>query len=310
MEVAILLATYNSQEHLTDLLKSLEKQSFQDFALYVHDDGSNDETVAMLNNYSNTTGMEIHILTYPPTGSAKANFVSMLHFIDEPYMMFCDHDDVWLDDKIEKSLEMIKSIEEDDLPALIFTDLRVVDELLNTISDSFMKYSGLSPNRTKLENLLLENVAPGCTMMANKRLYSIARELKHPDNIMMHDHWMMLVASCVGKIGYIGEPLILYRQHSDNSIGAVRNRSFFYRTLQVLSKYKSGVFFNDNKKWFELRRKQAMELSYINELMPDQKEMCEEFSRLGEDNKIDRIRFYLSKKILKKKYNIWFLIRC
>ena len=64
-----------------------------------------DETLEILMEYASRSDFKMRILDYPPTGSAKANFISMLNYVDEPYVMFCDHDDVWLDDKIERSLK-------------------------------------------------------------------------------------------------------------------------------------------------------------------------------------------------------------
>lgn len=121
-----------------------------------------------------------------------------------------------------KSFDKIKSLENQfgaETPILIFSDLKVVDSNLNIINDSFFSYQGVFPNwADDFPHLLMQNVAPGCTMIINRALIDKAGEI--PDDALMHDWWFMLVASAFGKIAYIDEPTILYRQHENNCIGA------------------------------------------------------------------------------------------
>ena len=309
-EIAILLATYNSGDYLRELLDSLLNQSYKDFVCYAHDDGSKDGTPDILRHYAENTDLEMVILNYPPTGSAKANFMSMIKYVEEPYLMFCDHDDVWLDNKIEKSITRIKAIEENGMPALVFTDLYVVDQNLNVIDDSFMRYSGINPRRYNFNDLLLENVAPGCTMIANKALYKMANELQDCNSIRMHDHWFMLLAAGAGIIDFIDEPLILYRQHNDNELGAVKKTSAIKRAQIITNKIIARQYKKDFRKWIAIMQSQASEVADIEGVRPEYRAMCMEFSSINDENKLRRVAFYYKNAILRRKYNLWFLLCC
>ena len=310
MEVAILLATYNSGDYLRDLLDSLLNQSFKDFVCYVHDDGSNDGTKEILQYYASNTQLKLNILDYPATGSAKGNFMSLLKYVEEPYVMFCDHDDVWLENKIEKSLSRIKSIETDGLPALVFSDLYVVDQHLDIINESFMTYSGINPKRYRINDLLLENVAPGCTMIANRALYLLASQLQNIQDIRMHDHWFMLVAAGTGTISFLNEPLILYRQHDDNEVGAVKNIGTISRIKIVTTRIIAGEYREGFIDWLVMMQKQAKAVARIEEVKPQYRKICLEFADINKYNKSHRIAFYCKNKIKRRAYNLWFLICC
>lgn len=310
MEVAVLIATYNGASYIGELLNSLKQQDFQNFTCYVHDDGSTDGTIDIVRKYRDEGELDINILDYPPTGSAKANFMSMLKYIHEPYAMFCDQDDVWLNNKIEISLRTIKSIECGSLPVLTFSDLRVVDENLNTISDSFMKYTGLSPKRIKPNELLLENVVAGCTAIMNRYLYEEAQNIQTYEKINIHDHFFALLASCSGKIAYINQPLILYRQHGNNEKGAIHSQGTVQRALDNYNRIKSGVYKERFSEWICRLQEQASFISKMDCIDEPSRILCKEFSEISKKNKLSRIWFYIHNQVLKKEHKMWFLLWC
>ena len=311
MNIAVLIATYNGAKYIEDLLVSLSKQSYKDFVCYIHDDGSTDATIDIISDFSKKGLLNIRMLNYPSTGSAKNNFFSMLKHVKEPYVMFCDQDDVWKDNKIEKTFKRMKDVEIKDLPTLVFTDLEIVDENLGLIHKSFMEYTGRDPNRVKLEQLLLENIAPGCTMMINEALYKQAEVLTSYDNVVMHDYWFMLVASCVGRISFVEESLILYRQHGNNTVGASKKTSIFHKFQTMISLY---ITKENIKKVYEqeikLLQMQAGSLLSIDSMRKQDKVTCEAFCNLSNNNKIDRMLFYIRKHMLGGHYKWWFLIWC
>jgi hypothetical protein len=136
--------------------------------------------------------------------------------------MFCDHDDVWLPDKISVCLDKMRSMENlhgSELPLLVHTDLLVVGPQLERLNKSFWHFAKINPARVNLNQLLAQNVVTGCTMLMNRALCQIASPI--PPQAIMHDYWCALVASISGKIYYIDEPTILYRQHSKNLFGAI-----------------------------------------------------------------------------------------
>lgn len=219
-KLAVLLATYNSQKFLEAQIDSLLNQTYKDFVLYIRDDGSIDNTMEIIRNYlkrySNIILMEDSVHCRKSMGS----FVWLLENVEADYYMFCDHDDIWLPDKIRISLDRISKIERDNRPAIVCSDLKVVDENLNIISESFWEYMKLRPELLIQKNYALScNLFTGCTMLINK----MAKEVSLPLGryARMHDSWIGLrVIANDGIIDYINAPLILYRQHDRNVCGA------------------------------------------------------------------------------------------
>ena len=223
--IYILLATYNGEDYLNEQIDSLLKQTYKDWILWVHDDNSIDKTVNILKEYRQQYAEKIKLLDDNIfTGGAKENFTYLLNNIDKnyDYIMFCDQDDVWLEDRIEIFLNKMKEVEGDDplKPVLIHTDLKVVDTSLNLISDSFFKYQKINPEWSKeFEVSLVQNSVTGCAMMINKQ----AKEVSLPigRNAIMHDWWILLkVLQRNGIVEYLKDTTILYRQHSLNDVGA------------------------------------------------------------------------------------------
>ena len=115
------------------------------------------------------------------------------------------------------------------------------DVELNVINDSFWKYQNLNPNAIQMNELLVQNNVTGCTMMLNKSLLDLSKDI--PSKCIMHDWWIALVASCFGKIETLNESTILYRQHGNNEVGAHKYRSldFIKSKIKNINKIKNSI---------------------------------------------------------------------
>lgn len=222
--IDILLATCNGASYLAPQLDSLLSQSRGDWRLLVRDDCSQDDTPSILARYRDRFPERIVIL--PSSGErlgAAANFAELLAMTDGDYLMFCDQDDVWLPDKIERSLEVMVEMERcygREAPLLVHTDLTVVDQDLAPISPSLWRFQHCDPvGGTALNRLLIQNTVTGCTALINRPLRELALPL--PSETIMHDWWLALVAAAFGHIAHVQEPTVLYRQHGANDIGAI-----------------------------------------------------------------------------------------
>jgi glycosyltransferase involved in cell wall biosynthesis len=225
--IDILLATFQGGAFLSEQLDSLFAQTCQDFRIVVRDDGSTDDTMAILQKYAAHRPGRIEVL--PPDGQrlgASGSFARLLGVSQAPYRMFCDQDDVWMSDKVAVSLTAMHDLERDKgshTPLLVSTDLKVVNEELQVISDSFWGYQRIHPERLKrLSRVLVQNFATGCTVMLNRALADLA--LPIPAEAIMHDWWLALVASRFGKAQPLARATVLYRQHGRNDVGARRWR--------------------------------------------------------------------------------------
>jgi glycosyltransferase involved in cell wall biosynthesis len=268
------LATFESGPFLAELLDSLFAQSEQDFTLLVADDGSGDATVAILEHYAARHPGRIRIVARDrqPLG-ALGNFARLIDHARADYLMLCDHDDVWLPDKIALTLERMQALERvhgGATPLLVHTDLKVVDAELREIAPSLFRYSGIDPTRNDLRSLLTANVATGCTLLANRALYERARPVA--PEAMMHDHWLALVAAALGRISCIATPTILYRQHGGNAIGAHSGGA-----VSLLERVRLTLFSNDRQRVMRRYSRQAAALlaRYAEEMRADDRHAVE-----------------------------------
>ncbi len=216
--IYILLSSYNGEKYLSEQIESLLSQTYQNFKIIARDDHSSDRSLEILRSY----GIEV----VEPTENlgAKKSFSLLAEYAimhdDCDYIMFCDQDDIWDCDKIEKTLMKIKELEVEygEVPLLVYTDLEVVDEKLKLIDKSFFSYQRIFAKNINFHTLLMQNVITGCTILFNRKLAEIALPIPH--NAIMHDWWLGLVASYFGHIGFLEEATLKYRQHGKNSLGA------------------------------------------------------------------------------------------
>lgn len=232
--VDILLATYNGANYLNEQIDSILSQSFIDWRLIIRDDGSTDNTLSILKYYVNEYPSKILlIIDDKNVRSAKLNFWSLLSHSNSEHIMFCDQDDIWLPNKIEQSLKAMHAEEQHNpsLPILIHSDLTVVNERGFVINASLYEMQNIKiPYFNSIERLLVQNAITGCTMMINRALADKLSTIQN-DSIM-HDWWIALHAIIFGKIIYLKDPQILYRQHVSNTVGAKDTRSIAYITRQ------------------------------------------------------------------------------
>jgi hypothetical protein len=222
-EVEVLLATYNGELYLEEQINSILSQDYPNVRLYASDDGSSDRTVAILSEYDARFPDQIRVLTdEKATGHPKRNFLRLMKASTANYLCFSDQDDVWLPEKISLTMKAMQGLEDHygrSTPALVFTDLQVVNERLETVSPSYWKRAGIkAENIHSLPRLLSENVITGCTMMINRSLCDLA--VRMAEEAEMHDWWIALLAATFGVAEIVSRATILYRQHDSNVIGS------------------------------------------------------------------------------------------
>lgn len=233
--VAILLATYNGSTYLVEQLESILAQTHQHWRLYVSDDGSVDETLQILKKYQERLGASrMQVVQGPRSGFAQ-NFVSLVRCADiqADYYAFCDQDDIWLSDKLERALRKVPIGE--DAPFLYCSRVRLADEQGNLI--------GLSPlfcRAPGFRNALVQSLAGGNTMLFNQAARQLLARVPLEAPIVSHD-WLLylLVSGAGGGVYYDPLPTLDYRQHAINVVGA--NTSWRDRSVRLLRMLR-GVF--------------------------------------------------------------------
>ena len=332
--IAILLAAYNGEKYLKEQIDSILSQMDRvpkKCALYVHDDGSTDGTCEILKEFAVSYPGKVELVDGPPQGGSTKNFMYMLGKVDSDYYMFSDQDDVWLPEKIEREYEEIKKLE--DFPALVFSDMKVVDEDLKVIDESFYSYSNLNPRRTKLNELILENVVSGCCMMFNKKLRDMALRYSDLDKIKWHDWWITEIAAAVSgmrivesnpseyssgtnsgpeiektTISYIPDPLMLYRQHGTNAVGATEDMSF-NRVTKKLSMILGGEQSEQTRKFIREAVDQAKQLlSLKDDISEESYNIIKALTDFDSQGKLQKIQSFRQLKITRDKRNLWMML--
>lgn len=289
--VDIALATYNGEVNLVQQLDSIVNQEYSDWRLLVRDDVSSDQTPLILDAYAKKFPEKFKTIANSGQnlGSCQ-NFSEILRHSDAKYVMFSDQDDVWLPDKITKTLAKMKEMEctyGSDVPLLVHTDFKIVDSNLNLLAASGWDYQKIDPIKgASFNRLLVQNVPTGCTTMINKSLCELV--LPIPPEARMHDCWVGLVAGMFGHLGFIKEPTLMYRQHGSNVTGAVPwGLPHIIRQLSKLRELKEMI---------QKSRRQAGAFNqrYHDRLSQENRKMIDIYSGLSEHNCISR-KYYIVK---------------
>lgn len=290
--IDILMAVYNGEKYIKDQIDSIINQTISNWRLVILDDCSTDSTLDILNKYRQKYPEKIVVhINEKNSGGAKENFFKLVKFAKYNYIMFCDHDDVWKKDKIEKTyrcmLELEQKLASPKEPLLVHTDLSVVDEKLNLIDKSMVKAQKLNVYDNRLCKLLSQGNVTGCTMMVNANLLNMMGEFS--EGIIMHDWWASLIASAFGKMAFLNDPTILYRQHQSNQVGAKKVSSLKYilNTFFNFKKVKKSII--DKYNQAELFYK-----TYGEILNSSQEKVLKVYSNMMNYSKIKRI-YYLFK---------------
>ena len=302
--ITVLLCTYNGAAYVRAQLQSILDQTVQDLHVVVSDDGSTDETLEIVEAMAAAHPGRITILRQdPPTGSAQRHFLKLLveqAYDVADYIMLSDQDDVWLPDKVEKTLARMQADEaacraagEAHASILVHCDSRIVDRALREIAPSFVAYQKMTPSRCQLQQLLVQNNVVGGAIMMNRALAERITEI--PAHCVMHDQWIALVASAFGHIDFVPESLYLYRQHGDNVLGAGKGS----RIMEILGRF--GIGRKDGKTKAEMDahsqsvyremflQAESFRRCFDAELSTKQKHLLDEFTAIPKRSRLGKI---------------------
>ena len=221
MKIDILMATYNGEKYLKEQIDSILNQTHKDFRLLISDDCSQDATRQILQEYVEKDNRVVVFLQTKNLG-VVLNFEYLMKKVENEYFMFSDQDDIWQKDKIEKSLDQMLKTNSD----LVYSDLKVVNQELDVLHKSYWKLKGFEKKVKKyndFKSLYLNNFVTGCTMLVKSKWMEKILPLPHKSNYILHDYWTALVVSKFGKMTYLAQPLVKYRQHFDNNIGSKKS---------------------------------------------------------------------------------------
>jgi len=230
----VVMATCNGERFLDHQIASILAQTVLPSRLLVADDGSSDQTLKCLRDWQKQSPVPLELLDCNGSerlGSCR-NFEQLLRESVASYVMLSDQDDVWDVDKAERLLTQMNVLEHRfgaEKPLLVHADLRLIDAEGHQIHPSFHCCQGLDPQRDGLFEVGLQNVATGCALLVNRSV--VERSLPFPDEVVLHDWWLALVAAQAGGLAYLPKPCSSYRQHQANVVGA---RGWRHQLIQRL----------------------------------------------------------------------------
>lgn len=273
MKVTILLSTYNGEQFLAEQIESIQAQTYQDWQLLIRDDGSTDRTPQIIEDFCQRDSRIVFINEESRENQGVIrSFHSLLQYQDSDFYLFSDQDDVWLPDKIALQLEEAAKYDAAQ-PLLVYMDLKVVDQELHIVRESMIRTQSDHAN-TSLIQELTENTVTGGVALINRALAQLWTGQEEYD-LLMHDWYLALLATALGQLVYIDQPGELYRQHSNNVLGA--------RTLRkrVRNWIRPHILFDKYWKLIKASQTQARNLLALP-LSEDKQEIIENFVTIME----------------------------
>ena len=272
-KIDILLATYNGEKYLKEQIDSILNQTYKNIRIIISDDCSTDKTREILQEYEKKDE-RISVYYQKQNLGCVKNFDFLLQKVENKLYMLSDQDDIWLPEKIEKS---VKTLEKENAD-LVFCDLEIVDEELKTINSSFCKSMKLDKKIKKCissyKMQYLYNCITGCTILSKKEYIKDILPIPTKSKHIIHDHWIGLVVLLKnGKVAFLDESCIKYRQHRENQVG-VKKKSYGYDKIEdvrnLFIEVKEGIFetyIENNEKFPEkLQKLNKQALKYFKSL--------------------------------------------
>ncbi len=290
-KVDIIMTTYNTDiAYLKKQIDSIVSQTYKNISLLISDDNSSKKEVQDILKEYERQDERIKVYFQEENLGYIRNFEFLLKQTAANYIMFADHDDIWYEDKVEKTLK--KLIEEK--VDLVYCNAQQIDEEGKIIKENYFKYKNVPLINGNSKLAISRCVGIGCSQIFTKSVKE--KMIPFTDNVMAHDWLAAFIANENNGMTYIEEPLFGYRLHNTNVFGG--------RTLsQNLNKWKekNGKSY---KSYLKYRKENVIDKAYLNGA-----KMCLDYAKKDEDkiflNKI--IDYY--NNIKKSKYINFHIIK-
>lgn len=224
--IAILMATYNGGRFIKEQIESVINQTINDWHLYIRDDGSKDNTVDIVNQFCQKFDNITLIQDNLGGLGCRDQFLHLIDIVDADYYMFCDQDDKWVEDKIEKSLNLMQKVERDhpNEAVLIGSDCYMCGPNLEVINASCWEHLRINPRKFLTKNgIYVYPFITGASMIFNRKAKEVLPPIPDgcPKNRPMYDWWLLINVFKNGLVELLEEPTRYYRQHSNNVSGGI-----------------------------------------------------------------------------------------
>lgn len=282
--VTVAMATYNGAKYLEEQLDSILSQTLPPNEIIVCDDSSSDGTWDILERYQSDGLLRYSVndtrLGYIGNFRRAVSLASPGHYIS-----LSDQDDIWLPGKIEVSMKVMLGLEDGTNPAMVYSDLILVDENKQLLNSSFRNELGQGGYQHCLNTLLFGGFVNGCTMLMNPLMGSYFSTIPEGEFIT-HDTWIALIAYTFGKVGTVPEALIHYRRHGNNTtdLNGLKKTTRFDRIMaEITTAFKRNDLFEK-----ELDCVGKFYDTFSDKLDPDQQKLILKFLKLKGKSYIEK----------------------
>jgi glycosyltransferase involved in cell wall biosynthesis len=236
MKLSVVLCTRNGQTYLGEQLTSLQGQTHLPDELLICDDVSTDDTPTIIADFARTAKFPVRVIYNPVNLGSTANFAQAIQHSTGDIIALCDQDDIWLPEKLATIYACLQ-----DNPQIdgVFSDAVVVSAegqpkgyQVWQVNRFNARQQARFEHGQAIQVLLKRNVITGATL---------AFRAKWRDKILpiasswIHDGWIGFILASYGHLHPIAQPLIHYRQHNKNQLGA--NQVNLHQAIQRTSTY-------------------------------------------------------------------------
>ena len=293
-KIEILMATYNGEKYIGEQINSIINQTYTNWNLLIRDDGSKDKTLNIIKKYEKMDNRIILIRDNKDNLGFVKNFEELLKKSRTEFVMFSDQDDYWLENKIEKYVEVIEKLDKKKLekPLLIHSNSYICDKNLKILEEKFIDSNIAGEKKSK--SIFFYYIVQGATVLINRNL--IKKVIPFSNNVKLHDRYFHLISEFLGNRIFINESLMKYRQHGNNEIGVSKG--------SIIKKILKKRYFEESDRNLILEIKQKNE----KEIKKDVKREIDEYLELTSDKRNRFSRFYLIKKFKMSIKKLIFLL--
>lgn len=240
--VNILISTYNGASFIEEQLDSIFAQTYQDFHVYIRDDGSDDNTVPIITSYMENRHLQQQITLVEGRNLGFCqSFFELLHMAKEgDYWAFCDQDDVWLPDKLNLSVHWMEGKENQEIPLLYHSGFQ-----LGNADLSEKKIYKPKKFKYRFYNSITSNLFFGFAVTINRPLYERLL-LVNPEQVKYHDWFSAMITAAFGYYHISHQISAIHRQHKNNSSPLY----FFKKIPHGIRLLKGDFFYTRNAREF------------------------------------------------------------
>jgi glycosyltransferase, family 2 len=291
-KIEILMATYNGETYIREQIDSIINQTYKNWVLLVRDDNSKDNTVSIIEEYEQKDSRIRLLRDKKGNLGFVRNFEELMANSLEDFIMFSDQDDYWIENRIEKYIEIITNLSSEDMkkPLLIHSNSFICDKELNIKKEKFI--SNCAEDK-EFDIVFFNYIVQGSTALINRKLVNLA--LPFSSKVTLHDRYLHLLAEFLGKRIFLNQSLMKYRQHDNNKIGA---------SYSIVKKILKKKYFNneDRELILEIRNK------YIENINKEKIMKIDDYLEVTDISKPKLSRFYKSFNFKMSKKKRMFLL--